>query len=265
MQQQKINIVPSLITHEGEGITPELARILRYNVASERDAVGVVDWNMGNNFLGDDYAGDDYAGDDYAGDDYAGEGDAAGVDFLGAVYSAMRRGQGRRGAPPRGRAMPARGALPGRRLGAPLTQPPAWREPQAAPGVMQPYEGLVRLPFAPSVANGVFPGGSTAWSFTGLPQKPWRGERLVAIVTRSAGAAAVVPLLQFSNVGIDPQQAGNGFSPLEAYGPGSFGVRECWAPSQPGISITISGIFSIPVPVGEFVTIALDVRGRIIA
>jgi len=73
MQQQKINIVPSLITHEGEGITPELARILRFNVASERDAVGVVDWNMGNNFLGDDYAGDDYAGDDYAGDDYAGE------------------------------------------------------------------------------------------------------------------------------------------------------------------------------------------------
>ncbi len=130
---------------------------------------------------------------------------------------------------------------------------------------MQPYEGLVRLPFAPSVPNGVYGAGSTVWSFTGLPQKPWRGERLVAIVTRSVGAAAVVPLLQFSNVGIDPQQAGNGLSPLEAYAPGAFGVRECWAPSQPGISITISGVFSIAVPAGEFVTIALDVRGRIIA
>ena len=163
--------------------------------------------------------------------------------------------------------MPGRGMQPssGARLGAPLNRPPAWREPQAAPGVMQPFEGLVRLPFTANVANGVFPGGSVAWSFSGRPQKPWRGERMIAIVTRTAGAAAIIPLLQFSNVGIDPQQAGNGLSPLEAYAPGSFGVRECWAPSQPGIDVTISGIFSAAIPPGEFVTIALDVRGRIIA
>ena len=248
-----------------EGLTPEFARVLREHTA-DGSTVGVIDWNMGNDRLwGDDYAGDDYAGDEGAGDDQAG------VDFLGAVYRAMR---GRRGAPARGRGMaaPPRGrpqaqgfAAMARRLGAPLNRPPAWREPQAAPGVMQPFEGLVRLPFAPSSPNGVFGGGSTTWAFTGLPQKPWRGERMVAIVTRSAGAAAIVPLLQLSSVGIDPQQAGNGLSPLEAYAPGAFGVRECWAPSQPGISITISGVFSAAVPVGETVTIALDVRGRIIA
>ena len=275
-----ITIRPSVITHESEGLTPELRRILAQHTGRDGDKVtGVVDWNMGaDNLWGFDDAGDDeYAGDDYAGDDYAG--DEAGVDFLGAVYNAMRRGRGRaaprRGAPQRGRqaqrgaprgGMPQRrGPAPGPRLGTALHQPPPWRQPQAAPGVMQPYEGLVRLPFTPSVANGVYPGGSVAWAFTGKPQKPWRGERMIAIVTRSVGAAAIVPLLQFSSVGIDPQQAGNGLSPLEAYAPGSFGVRECWAPSQPGIDVTISGIFSAAVPVGEFVTLALDVRGRIIA
>lgn len=88
---------------------------------------------------------------------------------------------------------------------------------------------------------------------------------MVAIVTRSAGAAAVVPLLEINSVGIDPQQAGTGFSPLEAYAPNSFGVRECWAPAQPGIDVTIRGVFSIAIPAGETVTIALDVRGRWIA
>lgn len=257
-----------------EGLTPEFAAKLREHTA-DGSTVGVIDWNMGADRLwgddaGDDYAGDDYAGVDYAGDDYAGD-DQAGVDFLGAVYRAMRgRQPARRPAPGRrpgapGRPNPAQLAGLARRLGMPLSRPPAWREPQAAPGVMQPYEGLVRLPFTPSVANGVFPAGSTTWAFTALPQKPWRGERMVAIVTRSAGAAAIVPLLQLSSVGIDPQQAGNGLSPLEAYAPGAFGVRECWAPSQPGITITIQGVFSAAIPAGETVTIALDVRGRIIA
>ena len=276
---QKIAIASSILSPfapvaridpKAEGLSPELARILReHTPAGHTVEVGVVDWNMGDDYAGDDYAGDEYAGDALWGDEYAG--DEAGVDFLGAVYRAMRQGgrraPARRGPPPRrpGAGLMRPGAAAAARLGAALHQPPGWRQPQAAPGVMQPYEGLVRLPFTPSAPNGVFGPGSTAWAFTGLPQKPWRGERMIAIVTRSAGAAAVLPLLELSSVGIDPQQAGVGFSPLEAYAPNSFGVRECWAPSQPGISITIRGVFSVAVPAGESVTISLDVRGRWIA
>jgi hypothetical protein len=268
-----------VIDPTAEGLSPELARILReHTPAGHHIEVGVVDWNMGADQLwGDDYAGDDYAGDDYAGDDYAGDdyaGDEAGVDFLGAVYRAMRQRGGRRPPPRRGGGAPQRrGPAPGRHGGAPpraalgrvLEQPPGWRQPQAAPGVMQPYEGLVRLPFTASVPNGVYGPGSVNWAFTGKPQKPWRGERMVAIVTRSAGAAAIVPLLELNSVGIDPQQAGTGLSPLEAYAPNAFDVRECWAPAQPGIDVVIRGVFSAAVPAAESVTIALDVRGRWIA
>ena len=215
--QKLLHIVPSLIALSASDINPGLLAMMQRDVGP--DSMGDTDWTMGADALwSDDYAGDDYAGDDQAGDDQAGD-DHAGIDFLGALYQQMRRGRGappaRRGAPPaRPGARPGVAGLAGQ-LGRVLNQPPQWRQPQAAPGVMQPFEGLVRLPFTPSVPNGVFTAGATTWQFTGKPQKPWRGERMVAIVTRSTGASSIIPLLTNTSVGIDPQQAAAARAVLE--------------------------------------------------
>lgn len=273
---------------------PGLAAALAIGMASRSDVlapevrglmlpaegVGVIDWNMGDDYAGDDYAGDDYAGDDYAGDmdgdalgDMVGDMVGAGMspgEILGAVYRGVRRGRAvaRRPAPP-ARRPPAFAARPGQGrsvgLGAGVTGRLPWRGVVKTNGVNENYEGLVRLPFVSATGSNVFGAGATGATFIGRPQKPWRGERLVAIVATSAGAATVIPLLRSITVGIDPQQAGVGLTPLAEYAPTSFGVRECWAPAAPGLDVTLDIVFSTAVPAAESVTIAISAHGRWVA
>ncbi|MFZ4751096.1 MAG: hypothetical protein ACOYMM_11410 [Phycisphaerales bacterium] len=209
----------------------------------------------GDDILGDDYAGDDYAGDDYAGDDYAGE-DLLG-DFLGA---ARRRGRQRRGGI---RRRMSRGPV---RLGRPLSSPPGWREAQAAPGVMVPTEQLLPLGFQPDGGSFSFiSGGPTTIIFRALPQKPFRGERLVIDIARSAGAAANSVNVDQISVGTDLQIVSAAPFPAATFAPTAFGVRLSLTAAQPGIQIVVSTTLIGPaLPLGETVTVVPVVLGRAI-
>ena len=207
----------------------------------------------GDDLMGDDYAGDDYAGDDYAGDDYAGE-DVLG-DFLGAGQR-PRFGKRRRS-----RRLPGRIAL-----GRPLHQAPGWRTAQAAPGVMQPTEQLLPLGFNPDGGSFSFVnGGPTQLFFRASPQKPFRGERLIVDVVKSAGAVGNTVNIDTIAVGTDLQIVSAAPFPAVAFAPTAFGVRLALTAAQPGIVITIScSLIGTALAPGESVTVVPVVLGRAI-
>jgi len=208
----------------------------------------------GDDLMGDDYAGDDYAGDDYAGDDYAGE-DILG-DFLGAPRRGRQRGRGRMR--PRVRMRP--------RLGAPLATPPLWRDAQAAPGVQVPTEQLLPLGFLPDGGSFSFvPGGPTTIVFRALPQKPFRGERLIIDVSKSAGAIANTVSVNTLAVGTDLQIVSAAPVPAVAFSPTAFGVRLALTAAQPGIQISIAvELIGPALALNESVTVVPTVLGRAI-
>lgn len=151
-------------------------------------------------------------------------------------------------------------------MGTPLQGPPPWRGPQLAPGVMAPFEGLVPLQLQPDVNAGLMTSAFPLITFSASPQKPFRGQRMFAVVNRSAGAAAVQPRIQGGIfVGTDLQAASFGDTPLEIYQPTSFGAEMVLTPAGPGISIRVP-VTSVPaVPVGESVAISIVILGRYIA
>ena len=151
-------------------------------------------------------------------------------------------------------------------LGAPLMQPPAWRQPQLAPGVMAPFEGLVPLQLEPSANGGVLTAAFPSITFGASPQKPFRGQRIVAVVNRSAGAGAVGVRIQGGVfVGTDLQAASFGDTPLEVFAPTAFGVDLVLAPAGPGIQYRLPVLANPAVPGGETVAVQITVLGRYIA
>lgn len=119
---------------------------------------------------------------------------------------------------------------------------PDWRRRQIAPGVQAPCDDLYPLPFRPVSGTPTFvAAGPTLITFTARPQKPFRGERPVALVTRvGAGAAAIVPVIRGGiRVGTDPQVGQISDQPIEFFDRSSFGVRMVFAPAEPGIDIEL--------------------------
>lgn len=209
----------------------------------------------------------------YDDDDMLG-GELLGYDMLGAPVVVRRGGPMapmRRPAMHPAAAMMQRGGQQpflrqGGPMGTPLQGPPPWRGPQLAPGVMAPFEGLVPLQLAPDLNSGVLTSAIPTITFSAQPQKPFRGQRMFAVVNRSAGAAAVQPRIQGGIfVGTDLQAASFGDTPLEIYQPTSFGAEMVLTPAGPGISIRVP-VTSVPaVPVGESVAISIVILGRYIA
>lgn len=151
-------------------------------------------------------------------------------------------------------------------LGSPLMQPPAWRAPQLAPGVMAPFEGLVPLQLEPSANGGVLTAAFPTITFGASPQKPFRGQRIVAVVNRSAGAGAVGVRIQGGVfVGTDLQAASFGDTPLEVFAPTAFGVDLVLAPAGPGIQYRLPVVANPAVPGGETVAVQITILGRYIA
>ena len=205
----------------------------------------------GEDFLGEDFLGDDYAGEDFLGDDYSGE------DILGAQYRRARmRRRGRRG----GR-MTQRVAL-----GRPINHAPAWRTPQAAPGVMLPTEQLLPLGFLPEGGSFSFVNaGPTSLTFVAQPQKPFRGERLIIDVAKTAGAAGNTVNVNILAVGTDLQIVSAAPFPAVAFSPTAFGVRLALTAAQPGIRISLGvEIIGPALPPGESVTVVPTILGRAI-
>jgi len=151
-----------------------------------------------------------------------------------------------------------RNALQAARL---LRLPPKlpWRQEVVTNGVNAPRDGLWPMPMRPQANDGVLDDANQQIEFLGTPQKPFRGERLVAVVSKSAGASGInVRVDGGVVVGTTPQLVDFGSLPLEAYQANAFGVRLKLDPAAPGIFIRMQVRASSPVPVGE--TIAVDIQ-----
>jgi len=163
-----------------------------------------------------------------------------------------------------GRAMPRPPAL--RRHAAMARVPvqkPAWRQPQLAPGVIAPDEGLVPLPLQ-GVGGSTFTSAITQIIFQGQLQKPFRGERLLVDVVRT-GTSAVGRLMTQIFIGTDLQQAD--ILPVNAQTIGAitgFGIRLTMKPAQPGVLIRLLTTLSTPLTGSDTIFASVDLLGRIV-
>jgi len=142
---------------------------------------------------------------------------------------------------------------------------PKWRNRQIAPGIQAPCDDLYPLPFRPLAGTPTFiAGGPTQITLTARPQKPFRGERPVSIVTRvGAGAAGIVPVIRGGiRVGVNPQLAQVADMPIEFLDRTSFGVRQEFMPAEPGIDIELDVALVGPaLGAGETITVFFTVFG----
>lgn len=82
-------------------------------------------------------------------------------------------------------------------------------------------------------------GGATEFQMTALPQVPFRVDRLVIIVTRTAGAAGIGCLVNDVRVGTKSQFAGTASLPAEMFAVNAIGMALKGDTAQPGNTITI--------------------------
>lgn len=188
---------------------------------------------------------DDVLGEDVLGEGYYG-GHMVGVEEAAQAAAQMVR------------AAAAAPAAPARAVRFP--HPPEWRE-RLAPGVAKPGTKLYPVPLTPSAGGGIFLPALTSIVFSARPQKPFRGERLIALVSRSAGAAAVIPVGEIF-VGTDLVQGAAGSMPLETFAPNAFGVRMAWPQAEPGIEIRVNASLVGVLAAGESIAVSLMVLGE---
>lgn len=144
---------------------------------------------------------------------------------------------------------------------------PAWRRGQVAPGVAAPREYLLPMPMQTADGSTVATFDATVSDVTMIaePQKPYRGERLVAIVARTAGAVGQIIVASGIFVGTDPQQTAFGATPIDVFAPTAFGVRMVLDASQPGIKVRVPmRVEGAAIPAGESITVSLVWFGRAI-
>lgn len=182
---------------------------------------------------------------DVVGDDIMGE--ESGYEVVGAAPGGIARAvRALRKPPQRLLAIPPR---------------PQWRR-ELAPGVPAPAEGLEPLPLTPQANGGVFDSVTPAITWEARPQAPFRAERLLVSIRRSAGAALTQVLGQGIFIGRELQLLELGNFDLEFFSQTAFGVRLKLAQAQPGVLIRIPAITNVPVPAGEFVSATLMFLGR---
>lgn len=149
-----------------------------------------------------------------------------------------------------------------------LASKPAWRQGIVTPGIALPRQGLEMLTFVPDSNNGIFDTGNIGAliTFTARPQRPFRPERLVAFVSRTADAVAGVPagfvLSDGIFVGTTLNQLTRGEFNIEVYGPTAFGVRMSLSEASPGIDITIKTRLTIAPTGTQAVGVSLQFLGR---
>jgi hypothetical protein len=151
-----------------------------------------------------------------------------------------------------------------------LPRRPRWRQYDIAPGIHGPREGLEILPMTPNLNNGQFDATNVGAliTFTGKPQRPFRGERLVAFIARVADAGVVPPgFIQCNGifVGTNLQQMQQGEFNVEIFGPTAFGVRQSHTPAAPGIDITMQVRCTVAPTGTQKIQVSLQILGRSLA
>lgn len=140
---------------------------------------------------------------------------------------------------------------------------PQWRR-QLAPGVPAPSQGLEPLPLTPNLNAGIFDATFPQIDFTARPQAPFRAERLLTTVRRSAGAGGVIIQCQALFIGRELQQVESGPFDVEFFAPTAFGVRLNLCQAEPGILIRLILSANPVVPPGETVAVSMMFLGRTI-
>jgi len=147
-----------------------------------------------------------------------------------------------------------------RKRGLALPPKPGWRKGQVAPGVQAPGVGLVPLPLRPDANGGTYTAAFGTINWEARPQKPFRGERLLATVSVIAPAAGQVQC-DGMFVGTDLQQAELGSFDLSFFSPTAFDVRMVFIQAEPGVLIRLQTHFQGVIGAGSAV-VSLMLLGR---
>jgi|ERR1051326_787084 hypothetical protein len=136
--------------------------------------------------------------------------------------------------------------------------------PQGAMTTHAPKEDTDMLPFDEILNGGVIDATHTELRFVAQPQRPYRGERLIAAAfTSISGLDAFAPLVVdgLPVVGVAPISSATGRFPLSAFKPEAFGVRMSWPGSGQGTRIVIT-VVSLLTPTGaDTITVTLGAFG----
>lgn len=138
---------------------------------------------------------------------------------------------------------------------------PRWRDPQLAPGVIAPDQGMLPLPLtAPN--NNTFDLNNQTLTFEGQIQKPFRGERLLVSTVRT-GTTATGRLISQLFVGTDLQQLDvPGFDAEQVGDPNAFGVRLTMKPAQPGVFIRLVTTLNVALTTTDTIIATVTLLGR---
>jgi hypothetical protein len=142
---------------------------------------------------------------------------------------------------------------------------PRWRN-DLAPGVPVPGYGVFPIPLTPSANNGTFTATIATIEYKTIAQIPFRGERLVTRVTRSAGAAATQVFANNGvHIGIRPQVVVLGPMNLEDFTAQAFGVRMVMQPCTQGAEIRIFAYVQPAITGTDTLTLSCQILGRVAA
>jgi hypothetical protein len=143
---------------------------------------------------------------------------------------------------------------------------PRWRH-ELAPGVPTPGYGVFPIPLTPlgGTPTGVFLAGTANIEYRTVAQIPFRGERLVANIRRSAGVAQASQVLCTNGVhiGIRPQIGVLGPLSLDDFVPGAFGVRMVMQPATQGAEIRVFAYVQPALAGTATIALSLQILGRV--
>lgn len=115
-----------------------------------------------------------------------------------------------------------------------------WRGGQLAHGVEMADEGMLPMPLSGAAGTNTFTATISTITFQGQMQKPYRGERLIFIVTRVGASAANLRVQGQIFVGTDLQQGELGLIDFESLGATTaFGTRLTLTPATPGVFLRL--------------------------
>lgn len=156
----------------------------------------------------------------------------------------------------------------GARLGLTKVPMPNWMQNATPQGISTPAEELDYLPLdGVDYTNAGVATVDQEAQLTALPQRPFRGERIVlqAISVSPIGAVAdalfriiITPAMYVGAVQIGATQ---GQMPASAFGPGAFGVRLSFATAGQGTRIYMP-IIMFAVNGGERIVVSGGIFGR---
>lgn len=136
---------------------------------------------------------------------------------------------------------------------------PAWLQASAqVPGSPSAAELLSPL----GLGGGTLTSTSPSLQLEASPQRPFRGERLIIDVRRSAGAANIPVVVRALKVGENSQFVGSSGVPADVFRPDAFGVRLAMSAATPGILIVLALDAGATIPVGETIDISAAIIGR---